>query len=320
MSQHRRISLEAGLDAVIYDHSVQARGRSLHAVTLVSDGLSQYGQREVLFTALREGPVHDGFPDGVLQYVPVLKRFAVQGRFVDHGGVSGYRPPGPFGMGPFVGLAFQDAPAITGIVQPRNALLGVFLTEGELAMASRCSVTRVLNQLGKQARYFPAPYWCDPPRSSVYAVEDVERSILRKFERASVAGATATLRGDAMQLTVPSSFARSIANRIEARQVTAVLPRRDEGVHAALVWTPGQQDAEAIFVDGADASAVAATFVAFIPNDASEDEIRFMEDGYVALLSRQSAERLIDALRTTSPIHLKCASGRSLQIVTSQLS
>lgn len=211
-------------------------------------------------------------------------------------------------------------PQASGIIQPRNALLGVFLTEGELAMASRCSVTRVLNQLGKQARYFPVPYWCDPHRSSVYAVEDVEQSILRKFERASVAGATATLRGDAMQLTLPRSFGRTVADRIKARQVTAVLTRRDDEVQAALVWTPGQQEAEATFVDGADASAVAATFVAFIPNDAAEDDIRFMEDGYVALLSQQSAERLIVALRSGSPVQLRSSSGRSLSLLPSELS
>jgi hypothetical protein len=262
-----------------------------------------FRQREVVLTILRTSN-HDGFPEGIIGYVPALKHFASQGRLVDDGGVSGYQAPGPFGFGAFVGLAFFGAPPIEGVALPDNALAGVFLTEGELAMATTCSVRRVLNRLGKAQRYFPVPFWSDPNRPSVYSVGDANQSLLAKIAHASLPAATATLRGNAMHLRLPSSFAAKLAERIEARAASALLPGRERGVEAALVWSPGQQEPEAIFVDGPPPTAYAATFVALVHSDADQDDIRFMEDGYAVLLSARSADRLVAALRAKEPFEV----------------
>src|SRR5262249_9802594 len=216
--------------------------------------------------------------------------------------------------------AFMDAEPIPEIPLPDAALAGVFLTEGELSMASSCSTRRVLNRLGKAARYFPAPYWSDASRESVYTVEDSRRSLLAKSERATVADAFATLRGDVMDLSIPHAFATTLASRTESRLVSAILPGRERGVMAALVWSPGQTEPEAIFADGGQPTAFPATFVAFIPNDAAEDDIRFMEDGYVVLLSKASADHLIAKLRAGSPLELRGGSQeRTLRIAVTRL-
>ena len=100
-----------------------------------------------------------------------MKRFAEQGRALNVGGISGYRAPGPFGLGDFVGLVLLEAKSIPGVMLPNGAFCGVFLTEGDM-MAASCAVSRVIHQLGKHAHYFPAPYWSDPARQSVYAPGD----------------------------------------------------------------------------------------------------------------------------------------------------
>ena len=118
-----------------------------------------------------------------------------------------------------------------------------------------------------------------------------------------------------MDLSVPSHFAAVLSQRMERRMPSAILPGREPGVPAALVWSPGQLEPEAIFAYGREPSSIAATFVALVPNDAEQDDIRFMEDGYVIMLSTLSAERLATALRKAEPTELRGQDqGRSLRI------
>jgi hypothetical protein len=314
-----RTTFEPGLEATVYTHDLAVGEAKFPVWTLATRGLAASGQREVVFTIVRNAASGREFPKGVLGYIPVLKHFASQGRIVGEGGVSGYRAPGPFGLGPFVGVAFMDAEAIPEIPLPDAAMAGVFLTESELAMASACSTRRVLNRLGRAARYFPAPYWSDASRGSVYALDDSRVSLLAKFEHATVADAFATLRGDVMDLSIPQTFATTLASRTASRLVSAILPARERGVTAALVWSPGQTEPEAIFADGPRPTAFAATFVAFVPNDAEQDDIRFMEDGYVVLLSQGSADQLVAKLRAGTPLELRGGSEkRTLRIAVTR--
>jgi hypothetical protein len=291
-----RISLGPDLGATIHTHDITVDERLVPAWTMVTNGLSAFNQQEIAFTILRPGDQRP-FPEGVLNYVPALEHFASEGRIVRDGDISGYRAPGPFQLGAFVGVAFLTPEPLPGIDLPRDALAGVFLTEGELAMASGCSVRRVLNRLGKQACYFPTPYWSDPSRASVYSPSDVERSILVQFARAKSEQATATLSGDVMQLSLPTAFAAGLADHLEKGQPVAVLPGRARGVPAALVWSPGQTEPEAIMVGGTQPTVFSSTFVALVPNEAPSDEVRFMEDGYAVLLSSASMARLAGTLR-----------------------
>jgi hypothetical protein len=299
-----RTTFEPGLEATVHAYDLAVGGTELPVWTLTTRGLAASQQREVAFTIVRNAASGREFPKGVLDYVPALKHFASQGRVVGDGGVSGYRAPGPFGLGSFVGVAFMDAETIPGVPLPDAALAGVFLTESELAMASSCGARRVLNRLGRAARYFPSPYWSDASRESVYTLEDSRRSLLARFEHATVADAFATLRGDVMDLSIPRAFATTLASRTESRLVSAILPGREHGVSAALVWSPGQAEPEAIFAEGPRPTAFAATFVAFVPNDADRDDIRFMEDGYVVLLSKGSADHLVAKLGAGAPLEL----------------
>jgi hypothetical protein len=312
----QRISFEPGLEATIHSHDILIDGRGTAAWTMVTQGLSSVGQSEVAFT-IRRPWWPRSFPAGVLKYVPVLKHFASEGNVVRDGDISGYRAPGPFEFGEFVGVAFVTAEAIAGIELPRAALAGVFLTEGELAMAVHCSVRRVLHRLGKEARYFPTPYWSDPSRASVYSTADVEASLLAKFSRAKLEQATATLTGEVMELSLPRSVGPKIAEHLEQGQAIAVVPGRSPGAVAALVWSPGQTEAEAIFAEGARPTAIAATFVGLVPNEAPSDEIRFMEDGYAVVLSSATTARLIETLKSGGALPIGKGESRVLRVVVS---
>ncbi|MGC4067024.1 MAG: hypothetical protein QM784_20785 [Polyangiaceae bacterium] len=308
-----RRTLEAELSASIDSHVLVDVPSSPKAWSLVTTGLSQVGQSEVVFTVVHTDEDRD-FPEGVFNYIRALKHFAAQGKLVRDGDVSGYRAPGPFQFGEFVGVAFFDAPPIAGLSLSDDVLAGVFLREGELAMAMHCSVRRVLHRLGQAARYFPTPYWSDPSRATVYSPRDAEQSILRKFARASVSEATATLRQETMTLCVPRTIAATLAASLAAGNACAILPRRRADVRAALVWSPGQQEPEAIFAAGTPPDDFAATFVGFVPNGAPNDDIRFMEDGYAVVLCESSTHRLVRSLGAGVPLELGSSQGPRLYV------
>lgn len=302
MIDTKRTTLEPDLHVEVHAHDLTVGDVVYPVWTLLTEGLALHGQQEVMFVIVRAGAAAEDFPPGVLAYVPALKQFAQQGRVVRDGGISGYRAPGPFRLGRFVGVAFVDRTSVTGMDVPEDTLVGIFLTEGELAMASRCGVRRVLYRLGRQATYFPVPFWSDPGRLSVYAVDDAEESILSKMAHAAAPGSYATLADDHMRVRLPPQFARMLADQLEANRPSALIPDREPTVEAALVWSPDQTEAEGIAAEGCDGSEIAAAFVAFVPNASPEDEIRFIEDGYGVVLSEGSTATLVEALRSSRPV------------------
>lgn len=314
-----RTPIAANLEIALHAHDLPVMSENLPAWTLFTVGLASLGQRELALTVLRKGEALESFPQGVLGYLPALQQFASQGRIVDAGGISGYRSPGPFGFASFVGLTFLDAPAIPQVPLPDRYLAGVFLKEGELAMATNCSVRRVLHGLGRAIRYFPNPWWTDPARESIYRVEDSAESVLAQFDRAHVPEAYATLEGNHMELAVPASCAKELSARMENRRPTALLTGLERGVSGALVWSPGQDAPEAIFDHRTKPTKLAANFVAFVPEGGSDDDLLFMEDGYVAILSAVALQRLISSLRSQVPFEIRSPqSGHTLRVTSMQ--
>jgi hypothetical protein len=181
------------------------------------------------------------------------------------------------------------------VVLAGDELAGVLLTEGEFMMA-QCSVNRVLSKLGERYRYYPWPFWSDPRRSSVYSVDDATHSLLAKISKSSVRDASATLVGEELTLVIPSEDAARLGDRLASGEAVALLPGRDPGASAALVWTPGQNEPAAITAGTGSGAGISAWFVAFVPTAESTDTVRFLEDGCAAVLSPLSTAQLIAAL------------------------
>jgi hypothetical protein len=130
----------------------------------------------------------------------------------------------------------------------------------------------------------------------VYAAEDADRTLLALLPRVAVGGASATLTGSDIILSIPPEAAGAVAQQLHRREAICILPGRDPEVAAALVWRPGQQEPAAIHAEPADGSRIAACFVALVPTDEPSDRIRFQEDGFSVLLSSATATRVMRAL------------------------
>jgi hypothetical protein len=297
------------LQATLYAHDVAVDGalpgsRLNPCFTVVSDGLARVGQPELAITLVRVGSTERTFPGSVLNYLTAVHGFARQGRIVDAGGVSGFDPPGPFGLGDFTGLAFAEAPPELGVPTPPGTLTGVFLTHEEVRMATHTSVDRVLHRLGQIHRYFPFPFWCDHRRGCAYPAGATDASLVTKLPKLFDRAATATLSGGTMALRMSAAGAAELADRLAAPEAVAVLVRRDPSVRAALVWLPDQEGPSAISAPDSDGSRVAAPYVAFAPDASEVDEIRFQEDGFTVLLSPPTTVALLAGLRAGTMVEI----------------
>jgi len=293
------------LSADIVLHDAPIGEGSFPCWTVLTNGLLRHKQQEVALTIVRDSDDINDFPETVLGYLPALLEFAKQGRIVGEGGLSFYQAPGPFNLGSFTGIAYTAAGLVPDSIVPSGTLSGLFLTAEEANMAHRCSVFRVLSRLGQAYRYFPWPYWSDPRRSSLYAPEDADQSILSKVNKLHAATASATISGNEMRLVMPRSVATGTAERLAAGQAIAVLTGRDPSVPAALVWGPGQSEATAITYDRMDGSRLAAWFALVVPSNERTDAIRFQEDGYCVLLTAETAAKLTEALRFSSTFRME---------------
>lgn len=308
MADRIEVELVAGeLLASIFRHRL-GPPRLADARTAVTSGLRRVGQREVALTLVQDRGATPDFPDSLLWYFTVLRDLAAEGRPVGPGGISGYAAPGPFGLGSFVGAGFAEPQPVAGVPIPEDALAAVLLTEGELAMAMKSSLHRVLSRLGQAARFFPWPFWSDPARKSVYDVADADRTLLALMPRLAVAGTHATLSGSELLVSLPPAAAGLVAEQLHRRNVACILPSRDPEVAAALVWRPGQQEPAAIHAEPADGSRIAACFVALVPTDEPDDRIRFQEDGFSVLVSEATATRVVRALLARQEVVVPAAS------------
>lgn len=308
-----RITVEPGLAVEVHAHDLAVRGRVTPAWSLVSHGLVEAGQREVVFTVLRRGNQTAQFPHSLIPYVGALRQFAHQGRVLDHLGISGYRAPGPFQIGAFVGVLCVEASPLEQVPLPPRTLCGLLLTPGELDMAQQTSPTRVLHRLGHLERHYPWPHWSDSTRASAYAEGDAATSLLVQLERAQLPEARAWLQGDELHLRVPAEAATPLAEVISAGRAIAVIPGPAPQQGAALTWHPKQADPEAIHDPAISQPKIGLNFIACAPDEGEVPALRLLEDGAALLLDMAGRQALAAALRSGTDYRAE-GSGRGLTL------
>lgn len=263
--------------------------------TAVSEGLASRGQAEIAITLVRDSDDLARYPSGVLGYFRALERFATEGRVVESGDVSGFRSPGPFGVGDFVGVAFGPAATVGDLPIGDRTLAGVLITEPELQMGVVSGSRRVLARLGAMARYYPFPYWCDPARTSVYAPGDADATMLARIPSMNAPLSTATLVGSICHLRLSAGDAETVAEALANGNFACLRTGQDPDAGGRLTWIPGQTAPSAI-TDDLRTDAVAAGFVTLVPSGEPTDAVRFQEDGFSALLSGQTVSTLLSSL------------------------
>jgi hypothetical protein len=203
------------------------------------------------------------------------------------------------------------------MVVPPDAVEGTLVTEGELEMAMRSNVWRVLSRLGQQAGFFPWPFWSDPLRPPTYLPGDVELSVLTRSGTAQLGlgRLDASLDGNHLDVSLSATEAAQVAESLSALPHLAIVPPADPTAVATLIWSPGQTEPMAICSDPSLATFASARYLMILPNQGRHDEIRFQEDGFGAILSRKTTKALVRNLRHGDEISLGDANSRRIRFV-----
>jgi hypothetical protein len=320
------------LVARVFTHDFAVGSDKLPCWTYVTQGFAPIGQKEFVFTLVRErGADPAKPPSDPLQFFTQVYSLAEQKQFVDTGGFTCFQPRagGFLGLTGMVGFAYTRPEAIPGIEMPSadECLSAIFLLPGEAELVQAGWGYRVLVRLGRANHYYPHPPWSDPRRAAVLAPDEAQVSVLGKMPNAYLNGAS--VRMFLRPTTVPEAGAVGqggpLGERVTLRirrerleQVRDLLARlapaeggafaftfgADPDANVRLAWQPGDTTTNTITPAAGDASCLTGGFLALVFGAGITESGRVVEDGFAMTLGAESWARLRDALNHGEPLAL----------------
>jgi hypothetical protein len=286
--------LPGELSAAIHLHIIDTNRREIPCWSYVTEGLARHGQREMIFTLVRQaGELAENYARDPLGFFQTILNLSKQGRTVDAGDFTRLR--GPEFMG-FSGITYiQPVWLPPDNVSDRLAMIG--LLEDEIAALQEFGATRVLNILGNAERFYPAPYWTERNRPSCMSPK-WSASILANIRRVPASGFRVFKEENRIILRAHAGAARRTTEALRSlppSEPLALLTAIDPSADAALVWHPGQTEPHAITPPGGQGRRLCGSFVILLPEQETDKEELF-EDGYVLHLTSATCERLRNAI------------------------
>jgi hypothetical protein len=294
------------LSAWVYSHPMKTGWEDMPVVdcwSYVSDGLSQHGQKEMVFT-LRRAAHEDAnnIPDEPLNFLIFIEQLASQGQTVDAGGLTRFGPGGALFDRHLVYLPAQPMAEVP-LPPGENAITPLLVTEEELTAGEQFGVSRLISRLGHASRYYPCPPWSDRNREGISFQRDFAESVLTRTDRYPAPGAQAVMETERLWVRLRADKSAAWRRRIwqdASNAPLALLTEIDPKADGCLVWDPANPGAQAITPPGSRGERLSACFLLFVPGQA-EDEVRLFEDGYALLLSNHSWGQLRFAMGEHTP-------------------
>jgi hypothetical protein len=322
----------------VYVHDFRNGPQTIPCWTYVTEGFNSLGQKEFVFTLVR-GSSSDPAkpPDDPLRFFTQIFTLAEQKQFVDEGGFTTFQPQsdGFLGLSGLLGFTYTQTEVLPGVEMPAadRCLAAILLVVGEAAWVQVCGSYRVLSRLGRSARYYPHPPWCDPCRAAVLTTDELSNSLLGKMPVAYLDGAF--VRQFLHPTTVPkageSGEGSPLGDRVTFRirrdrlprvqEVLAKLPSRSEGALAftltadpeanlRLAWQPDDTALHTITPATGDASCLTGGFLAMVYGPGMDYSGRVIEDGFMLTMGIDTWVRLRDALTNGEALTLPAAPGQ----------
>ena len=117
-------------------------------------------------------------------------KLATQGQLAKEGSITQFGQKDLWG---WKGIVYTPVPPFLSNQLPENCLCMVLLSLEEVEAIRTFGYTRILSMLGKQARYYPFPYWTDHYRENLPLAEVAKHTFLNKVRRMVLPEATVTL-------------------------------------------------------------------------------------------------------------------------------
>jgi hypothetical protein len=285
------------LSAWVYSHPIKTGREDMPVVdcwSYVSDGLSQHGQKEMVFTLRREAHEDpNNIPDEPLNFLIFIEQLASQGQTVEAGGLTRFGPGGALFDRHLVyipTLPMGEVPLPPG----ENAITALLVTEEELTAGEQLGISRLISRLGYAGRYYPCPPWSERDRAGLSFKRDLAESVLIRSTRFPAPGVRAVMEANRLRIRLPSAQRRSPASAWQRRvwndasnTPLALLIDIEPDADGCLVWDPEHPGPTAITPPGSRGERLSGCFLLFTPGQA-EDEVHLIEDGYALMLTNHT--------------------------------
>lgn len=261
--------------------------------TLLSQGLTKYGQKEVVFTVKK---VSSQYPADVLRWYSLLLSFSKQQRTVDIYGVSEFRASAFLGHPDVQMILYMPKQVLTGLTPeqrarfPENYLHAVPLTTHECQVYKADGALRVLTNLARVTRYYPFPSWFDPGRPTLVHPSHFTGSLMKSFSAYRIPGTSAFFdqtSGDLHLTVTPRAYIGNGIQAIERAPASSVVGLQlelDDQVQGCLVWQAGQNGPNAVGKGEQDGPvnnlSLGLCNLVFCPQQ-NDISFKLVEDGYV---------------------------------------
>ena len=319
------------LAARVYSHEITVQDETFPCWTYVSDGLRQFGQRELIFTLRREE--HEPaeiFPrDPLTFFTDLLNVAETHGRTFQSGDFTRIMLRKPFlGLTGQVGFAYVPPIALRGVNWPAPPLAAILMHPEETRLAAKIGTHRVLARLSQQQRHYPNPYWSERGRPGTVAAGELEKSIVSRVPAILLSEAHATRvanrywidadelprygrivpehdsLGQTVHLTLPQEATtklKATLGKLPPQAPLAILTPPESSAESRLVWRFDLQKTQQVAKPGVEAHRAAGNFVMFLADESFQEGVFVIEDGFLVRLKPATWAKVRDALMGGQP-------------------
>lgn len=294
------------LSVIVDEHQIpKSMGNSnLNALSYLSKGLTSVGQQELFFVLKTNQIDVSNIPQDPLFFLAQVYQLAQQGRIVKEGDITQF---GSKDMWGWKGIVYAPAPLHLQSKLPQNCLSMILLTLEEVQAVQDFGALRILSMLGKQARYYPFPYWTDHHRENLL-IKELQDSLLLRVNRVNLREATVTmLNNNHIYLKISTSLKIDFPpDALPGPVPIGILPSLAAEANACLTWSFAPNTPEAITLPNSNGTVISGCMLVLI-GEQSENSSRMLEDGFALLLTKEAWEAFWMAFEKQEVYHLKTA-------------
>jgi hypothetical protein len=295
------------LSVTVDEHQIPVcmGNNNVRALSYLSNGLSLVGQQELFFVLKTNQIDIDSIPQEPLHFFAQVHHFATQGQVVKEGDMTQF---GQKDMWGWKGIVYAKPPLHLQKKLPKDCLSMILLSLEEVQVIPNFGALRILSMLGKQARYYPFPYWTDHHRENLL-IRELKDSLLSRVNRINLPEAVVTsVNNKHIYLKVSQKWAIDLSEQSFSDAVPiGILPSLAPEADACLTWSFEPNTPEAITLPDSKGKVISGCMLILI--GAQERNFsRVLEDGYALLLTKEEWERFWLAFKNKEVYQLKTSS------------